>query len=121
MSIHRIALGLALILPLVVAPSAAASAAAAEQTWTHVSVVDSLCIAKVKGNPDAHTRECAIQCVKGGYGLVAEDGAYLKFDAKGNAMALEGLRASKKADHLRAKVTGERDGETIKVSSIAFE
>jgi hypothetical protein len=31
------------------------------------------------------------------------------------------LKATKKTDHLRATVTGEKDAETIKVSSIAIE
>jgi hypothetical protein len=30
-------------------------------------------------------------------------------------------RATTKSDHLRATVTGERDGETIRVSTIAIE
>jgi hypothetical protein len=99
---------------------ASASAAAAE-TWTKVPVVDSHCVSKVKSAPDAHTRECALQCHKGGYGLLDADGRYLKFDAAGNEKALAALKASTKTDHLRATITGERDGETIRVSSITIE
>lgn len=93
----------------------------AAETWKDVPVVDTLCINKVKANPDAHTRKCALQCQKGGYGLITADGTYLKFDAAGNEKAVAALKASKKDDHLRATVTGDRDGETIKVKELALE
>jgi hypothetical protein len=31
------------------------------------------------------------------------------------------LKATQKTDHLRATVTGERDGETIKVTALAID
>jgi uncharacterized membrane protein YphA (DoxX/SURF4 family) len=92
-------------------------ALAAEETWANVSVIDTNCLTKFKANPDDHPRECALQCVKGGYGLITEEGSYLKFDEAGNKLALGALKASPKTDHLRATVTGERDGEIIKVRS----
>jgi hypothetical protein len=99
---------------------AGASAFAAE-TWKNVPVVDSHCVSKVKSAPDTHTKECALQCHKGGYGLLDADGRYLKFDAAGNEKTAAALKATNKSDHLRATVTGERDGETIKVSAISIE
>jgi uncharacterized membrane protein YphA (DoxX/SURF4 family) len=93
----------------------ATPALAAEETWTNVSVIDTQCLTKFKANPDDHPRECALQCVKGGYGLITEQGVYLKFDEAGNKLALAALKASAKKDHLRATVTGEREGETIVV------
>ena len=93
----------------------------AAETWKNVSVVDTNCIAKVKSNPDAHTTKCALQCQKGGYGLVTADGTYLKFDAAGNEKAVAALKATKKEDHLRATVTGERDGETVKVTALTID
>jgi hypothetical protein len=93
----------------------------AAETWKNVSVVDTNCIAKVKSNPDAHTTKCALQCQKGGYGLVTTDGTYLRFDAAGNEKAVAALKATQKTDHLRATVTGERDGETIKVTALTID
>jgi hypothetical protein len=90
----------------------------AADSWTNVSMVDTLCSAKVKANPDAHTRACALQCAKGGYGILASDGTYLKFDKAGNDQALAILKASKATDHLRVTVTGTRKGDTIAVGSI---
>ena len=90
----------------------------AADTWTNVSMVDTMCATKVKADPDAHTRECALQCVKGGYGILASDGTYLKFDKAGNDQALAILKASKASDHLRVTVAGTRKGDTIAVASI---
>lgn len=95
--------------------------AAAAETWKNVTVIDTLCVSKFKADPDKHTTQCALQCVKGGYGLIDRDGSYLKFDAAGNAKTVAALKATKKADHLRATVTGEKDGDTLEVSSIAID
>jgi VCBS repeat-containing protein len=80
-----------------------------------------MCVSKVKADPDKHTTQCALQCAKGGYGLLTPDGAYLKFDAAGNEKTIAALKATKKTDHLRATVVGDRDGENIEVTSIAIE
>jgi hypothetical protein len=96
-------------------------ALAGAETWKGVSVVDTLCLSKVKAKPDAHTTQCALQCAKGGYGLLTADGAYLKFDAAGNEKTVAALKATQKADHLRATVEGERDGDTVKVASIVID
>ena len=88
------------------------------ETWTNVSLVDQNCSAKVKDNPDAHKRDCALQCSKSGFGILTADGTFLKFDAQGNERAAAALKASEASDHLRATVTGQREGDTIKVSSL---
>jgi len=95
--------------------------AAEETTWSNVPVVDTMCIGKVKANPDAHKRTCALQCSKSGYGLITPDGSYLKFDEAGNEKTVAALKASKKEDHIRATVKGTREGETVKVDSITLE
>lgn len=96
-------------------------AAAVAETWKDVPVIDTLCLTKFKDKPDEHTTQCALQCVKGGYGLITADGTYLKFDDAGNEKTVAALKATKRKDHLRATVTGEMDGETIKVASIAID
>ena len=94
---------------------------AAAETWKDVPVIDTLCVSKVKKDPDKHTTRCALQCAKGGYGLLTPDGAYLKFDAPGNEKTIAALKATKKTDHLRVTVVGDRDGESIKVTSISID
>lgn len=104
----------------VVALTFAGGLAMAEE-WKGVPVVDTHCVGKVKADPDKHARSCALQCSKGGYGLLTSDGTYLKFDAAGDEKTLAALKASSKTDHLRADVTGERSGDTLKVTSIELK
>ena len=92
----------------------------AAETWTAVPMVDVACSAKVKADPDAHTRDCALTCSKSGFGIVTPDGAFLKFDAKGNEQAVATLKDTQKKDRLRVTVTGNRDGDTIKVASLTM-
>lgn len=90
----------------------------AAETWKDVTLVDVACSAKVKANPDAHTKDCALQCSKSGYAIITSDGVILKLDIKGSQDAVAALKASTNKDHLRATVTGEREGNTIKVASL---
>ena len=91
---------------------------AAAEAWNNVAIVDTQCAAKVKADPDSHTRDCAMACAKSGFGIVDKDGNYLKFDANGNAEAVKLLQRSTKKDHLRVSVTGEKQGDTIHVQSL---
>jgi len=91
------------------------------ETWNGVPVVDSNCFAKVKADPDRHTTECALACAKSGYGIIAANGSYLKFDESGNRKAIGLLRQTSKKDHLRVTVTGKRDGNTIQVDTIKLD
>jgi hypothetical protein len=90
----------------------------AVQTYSNVAVVDVNCAAKVTADPDSHTRACALKCEKSGFGIVTSDKQFLKFDAEGNAKIVEALKASDKKDHLRVNVTGDLQGDTLKVTSI---
>ncbi|HEX4769307.1 MAG TPA: hypothetical protein VH351_00645 [Bryobacteraceae bacterium] len=94
---------------------------AGAETWTSVPLIDGACAAKAKANPDAHTRNCALQCSKAGYGILSTDGTFLRFDSSGNDQALGALQASNGSDHLRVTVTGERAGEEIKVKTLKLQ
>lgn len=94
-----------------------AAAAAMAESWTG-TIVDVMC----KGRDLAgHTRDCALKCAKGGYGLVLPDGKFVKFDETGNAKALAVLKASTKEKDLKAKVTGTLNGEVIKVAAVELQ
>jgi hypothetical protein len=69
---------------------------------------------------EAHTRQCALmpECQKSGYGVFTYENKFLKFDEAGSRKALAALRASKKEDDLKVEVTGEIQGDTIKVASL---
>jgi hypothetical protein len=68
----------------------------------------------------AHTRQCALMpsCQKSGYGVFTYDNKFLSFDAAGSQKALAALKGSKKEDDLKVEVTGEIQGDTIKVASL---
>ncbi|MCC7152946.1 MAG: hypothetical protein IT161_00145 [Bryobacterales bacterium] len=95
---------------------------AATQTWTNVSLVDQKCSSKFTAQTaDTHTRSCAMACEASGFGILTADGKFLKFDKKGSEKALHELKASTKKDHLRATVTGEMEGDALKVHSIKLD
>ena len=91
---------------------------ASAETFKNVPVVDSNCSKKVASNPDSHPRDCALKCQGAGYGVITSDQRFLKFDAAGNQEIVTALKASEKKDHLRVDVTGDVQGDTIKVTSI---
>ncbi|MGH7856877.1 MAG: hypothetical protein ACREQY_06055 [Candidatus Binatia bacterium] len=108
-----------LALAVVVGALALPAFAAETKSYENVSLVDTNCLKKVKDDPDAHTRACALKCAGSGYGVLV-DGQYLKFDAPGNEKAKAALEASSAKDHLRVNVSGELDGETLKVASLTL-
>jgi hypothetical protein len=73
---------------------------------------------KVAADPDCHLRACALKCEASGFGIVTKDQQFLKFDAAGNASIVEALKTSDKKDHLRVDVSGDVQGDTLKVTSI---
>jgi hypothetical protein len=93
-------------------------ALAVVETYKDVAVVDVNCSKKVAADPDSHTRACALKCEKSGYGIVTKDQQFLKFDAEGNTKIVEALKASDKKDHLRVDVSGDVQGDMLKVTSI---
>jgi hypothetical protein len=90
------------------------------QTFQNVSLVDANCEKKVADNPDAHTRDCALKCEKSGYGIITSDKKFIKFDAAGNDQVATALKASDKKDHLRVDVTGDVNGDSMKVTSVTL-
>ncbi len=93
-------------------------ALAGVETYKDVSVVDVNCSKKVAADPDSHPRACALKCAASGFGILTKDKQYLKFDAEGNTKIVEALKASEKKDHLRVDVSGDVQGDTLKVTSI---
>lgn len=101
---------------------AALPLSAAVQTWTNVPLIDQKCSTKfTPSTVGTHTRGCAIACQSSGYGILTSDGAFLKFDKDSSQKALDELKSSKAKDHLHATVTGELEGNTVKVQSIKLD
>lgn len=93
-------------------------ALASAETYKNVAVVDVNCSAKVAADPDSHTRACALKCEASGFGIMTADKKFIKFDAAGNKEITEALKASDKKDHLRVDVSGDVQGDTLKVTSV---
>jgi len=70
-----------------------------------------------------HTRQCAMMpdCEKSGYGVFTTDNRFLAFDAAGNEQAANALKASQKKDDLKVKVSGDIDGDSIRVASLKLQ
>ncbi len=96
-------------------------ALAAAETWENVPLVDKNCSEKVKADPDKHETSCLLMCAKSGFGILTADGTWVKFDAKGNEEALKALKATTKENAIRVTVTGEREGDTIKVQTLKID
>jgi hypothetical protein len=95
-------------------------AAASAETFKGVSVVDVNCSKKVAEAADTHTRACALKCEASGFGIITNDKKFLKFDAAGNKQIVDALKASDKKDHLRVDVSGDLQGDTLKVTSVTL-
>ncbi len=108
---------------LLIAAAVALPAALQAETWKNVSLMDAMCAAKseARANADAHPKTCAVQCEKGGYGIVTSNGGFLKFDEAGNKQVEAALKATKKTDHLRVDVEGELKGSEIAVKSVSLD
>ena len=87
------------------------------ESWTG-TVVDVMCKNK---DLAGHTKQCALMCAKGGFGLVLADGKFVKFDEGGNAKTLAALKSASKEKDLKAKVTGALDGDVVKVETIEIQ
>ena len=105
----------------------ALAAFAGEKATVKGYLVDKLCASAHASEGEnfgkVHKRECALKpwCVKGGYGVLAADTQFYKFDEAGDKKALEALKATSKADNLQVTVTGEKDGDSLKVASLRLE
>jgi hypothetical protein len=88
-------------------------------------LIDQACGSKMteKDNPEeaaaAHTKSCAMKdaCQKSGYGLISGK-VLLRFDENGNKLAKDYLQSAQEDNNLRVTVMGERQGDSIKVTSI---
>ena len=89
-------------------------------TFNDVPVVDSNCSARVANAPDTHTRSCALRCAASGFGIITSDHKFLKFDAAGNREIIAQLKSSTEKNHLRVNVSGDVQGDTLKVKSVTL-
>ena len=104
-----------------------AEAKAASPSWTGY-LVDKMCGARyVKGEASAaaekgmkHSKSCALDedCAASGFGIIM-DGKYVKFDEAGDKIAADYLNKSDKKTNFLVDVTGSKDGDMLKVKTLA--
>jgi hypothetical protein len=70
-----------------------------------------------------HQKSCLQMkpCAESGYGVMMDDLKFLKFDAKGNALATKVIAGLKKNDEIKIAVTGDVQGETVKVTKLTLQ
>ena len=87
-------------------------------------LMDKLCSSTaLKGGQDVavkHARTCNLtpNCTKSGWGVYTADGKYIALDSAGNALALKALQSSTKKDDMKVTVSGDVQGDTIKVTDL---
>ena len=87
-------------------------------------LIDKMCSAKATSGGQkaamAHDTECAKApaCEKSGYGVFTADNKWLAFDDAGNKKAVAALKGTKKKDDLKVQVSGDVQGDSIKVTKV---
>jgi hypothetical protein len=78
---------------------------------------------KKPGFAAKHQKSCLQMkvCAQSGYGVMTEDLKYLTFDKNGNTMAAKLIPGLKKTDDIKISVTGDVQGDTIKVTKLALQ
>ncbi len=101
--------------------------AASSPAWTGY-LVDKMCGSRyVKGDATAaaekgmkHSKACALDedCAASGFGIIVE-GKYVKFDEAGDKIAADYLNKSDKKSNFLVEVSGSKDGDILKVKTLA--
>ena len=87
-------------------------------------LVDKQCSAKIiEGGAaagKAHTKECLLSdaCKASGYGVVTEDGKFIKFDPNGDKLVQNLMDVLRDKDDLKVNVQGPLSGDRIVVKAL---
>jgi hypothetical protein len=78
---------------------------------------------KKPGFAAKHQKSCLQMkvCAQSGYGVMTKDMKYLAFDKNGNAMATKLIASLKKTDDIKVAVSGDVQGDTVKVTKLALQ
>ena len=87
-------------------------------------LIDKACEQRIQagGLPEAaaHTTQCSqmTACERSGYFLYTSDGKVITLDPAGNKQAVEALKRSDRKDNVKAEITGDLSGATVRVTSL---
>lgn len=67
----------------------------------------------------SHKVSCSVSlnCRESGFGIITQ-GKFYPFDQMGNQKALNLLKGTRKKSHVKVEVTGDLDGDTVRVSKL---
>ena len=70
-----------------------------------------------------HDRSCALMdlCAQSGFGVLTSDGKFVTFDDPGNEKAIAAIENASKDKDYQVTVSGERQGDEIKVESLKLD
>ena len=89
-------------------------------------LVDNMCMTKVaeKGYDAAkmHEKSCALMdsCKESGFAIIKKDGAVVKLDKAGNALAIKALGTTSKDKDIVVKADGDLKGDTLAAKSVSI-
>jgi hypothetical protein len=103
--------------------TAGPSAETKELKGTLMDVACSSHHATEAGYTESHDKKCLTMnaCVKSGYSLVTADKKVLKFDAKGNDLAMDLIKKTDRDKDWKVTVNGDVTDDTIAVASIKMQ
>lgn len=72
---------------------------------------------------EAHDKECLLmaECQKSGFGIYTQDNRFITLDEAGNRKALALLKTVTKLSDIEVEVTGDLQGDSIKVQTIKLK
>lgn len=107
----------------VIALSVSGAAQGQAQKGTLMDIACSSHHATEAGYTESHDKKCLLMesCVKSGYSVVTADKKVLKFDAKGNELALALIKSADHDKDWKVSVDGKVTGDMIAVSGIKLQ
>ncbi len=113
-----------LIIALAVAAGGLTRALASDQTTVKGYLIDASCQAKHSGESgfaEGHDKDCLQMCAKSGYGVLTDEGKYVKFDADGNKKVETFIKETEHDSDWKVEVNGEMKGELMSIASISLQ
>jgi hypothetical protein len=85
--------------------------------------MDVSCQKKHAGEADfaaGHDKDCLQMCAKNGFGVITDEGKFIRFDSAGNKKVEQFLKDTDRDTGWKIEVTGQVKGQTMTVESISL-
>lgn len=97
---------------------------ASDSTTLKGYLMDVSCATKHAGEAgfaEGHDKECLQMCADSGFGVLSDEGKFVKFDDEGNKKVEAFVKATDTDGAWKVTVTGKVTGEKMTVESIALQ